>query len=185
MYPQDQHIRAHRAGTDPGSPSLHPKQASEHGSIVPQDTCFAGVKHTRLRRSWNLAPQFQRVTQGNVWQCGSVAEFLHGNPERPLHEAVKVKPKMKTAGCRRCQDHETCHSWRVMLAQERSHVCISSRAEEVNYSSPLQPRWFHVSPKCWTDKHLMFSLLAFGLIISCCTPFVPFVFFVPLYSRHM
>lgn len=47
---------------------------------------LAAVQSLRFYSSWKLVPRVQEA-------AGEV-ESLHGGPERPLHEAVKVKPKL-------------------------------------------------------------------------------------------
>lgn len=52
---------------------------------------FEVMKDTRVKALWNLPPWLRRTTETNH----VAEESLQGGPEKPLREAVKVKPQLQ------------------------------------------------------------------------------------------
>lgn len=64
----------------------------------------------------------------------SGSESPQGGPERPLHEAVKMKTELSWRSQDRGISTEKSCRHRVKLAQKRGQICLGDRAREAGWS---------------------------------------------------
>lgn len=99
----------------------------------------SGVKQLRI-----ILPSFPRAPDATQHVSG---EPLHESPEKPLCEAMKIKPGLQ-CGFQDAGDARV-RIKRMVPVQERD-VCVSSKAGLVEPSKPLDIHWTWSDRSCFT-----------------------------------